>query len=319
MHAPPRTKSTTGNARQPNYNERFGTEHNKIYGRELTVKQPGSREDSHYYGNASEHFAQTVVGFILAVLVTGCAEQHYRASPQTVGELADPLTALMAIQRSTEERGGSFESCLDQNGHGLATVSFSGEKIQIICKKDGRQRIVRYREAPEVEAISHGNNFGHITLHRRDGTAQRVIDTVYWPKFESAKEFADAWYVLAQPRQLRDPATDAVFLDAVKRYQANPKPYEEALRRVQIQVENAIKEHNVLEAATFYRDALKTAVGWPEGHFNLALLLSELDFYPDAINEMRRYLYLIPAAPDTRAAQDKIYEWERKAKSEGSR
>jgi hypothetical protein len=39
----------------------------------------------------------------------------------------------------------------------------------------------------------------------------------------------------------------------------------------------------------------------------------ELEFYADAITAMKRYLYLVPN-PRSRAAQDKIYEWELKSK-----
>ena len=47
-----------------------------------------------------------------------------------------------------------------------------------------------------------------------------------------------------------------------------------------------------------------------DGHYNLALLAADRGFYPEAITEMRRYLYLTPNAPDARAAQDQMYRWE---------
>lgn len=40
-----------------------------------------------------------------------------------------------------------------------------------------------------------------------------------------------------------------------------------------------------------------------------ALVLSETDKFSDAIIEMKRYLALVPDAPDARALQDKIYDW----------
>lgn len=259
-----------------------------------------------------KHVVKMSAWLALMILVTGCSiPQHFRASSQTVGELADPLEAFVALQRSAEKSGGT-KSCTNQRVH-VATFSISGTKIQITCR-DGSQQILHYREAPEAEAMSDVNSFGRVELYGKDGTAHRVVNTIYWSKFESAKEFANAWYVLAQPRKLPDPATDSVFLDAVKRYRAEPQTHAETLRRVQIQVENAIKEHRTIEAATLYHDMLKTAAGWPEGHFNLALIYGDLEVYAEAITEMKRYLYLAPNAPDVRAAQDKIYEWELKAK-----
>ena len=49
---------------------------------------------------------------------------------------------------------------------------------------------------------------------------------------------------------------------------------------------------------------------WPEGHFNEALVLSELRYYGKAIEHMKKYVALVPDAPNARAAQDKIYVWE---------
>lgn len=59
-----------------------------------------------------------------------------------------------------------------------------------------------------------------------------------------------------------------------------------------------------------YRDALRTSPGWGDGHYNLGLLYGDLELFPEAITEMRRYLYLAPDAQDARAVQDRIYEWE---------
>jgi len=62
-----------------------------------------------------------------------------------------------------------------------------------------------------------------------------------------------------------------------------------------------------------YAKALAIAPWWPEGRFNRALILGELKRYSEAVREMKRYLQLVPDAPNARASQDKIYEWEGKA------
>ena len=259
-------------------------------------------------------YANVSVWLVPLVLVTGCAPtvpppQHYRTSSQTVSTLTDSLDALAVLQQSVRD---SSTPCAW--GKSKTTFSISGTKIQFTCS-DGSQQIVRYSEAPEAEVISDFKTcpvMACVKLHEKNGAT--LVNELYSGRVKSAKEFADAWYVLAQPRKLQDPATDSVFSDTVTRYRAEQQTYAETLRRVQVQVESALKEHRVLEAATLYRDALKSAAGWPEGHFNLALLYGELEFYTDATNEMRRYLFLVPTAPDARAAQDKIYEWELKAK-----
>lgn len=84
----------------------------------------------------------------------------------------------------------------------------------------------------------------------------------------------------------------------------------EAARKFQVQAEAAFHRKDFEMADTRYRDALEIAPWWPEGHFNRALILGETGKYKSAIEEMNKYLLLVPDAPDARAANDKIYEWE---------
>ena len=102
------------------------------------------------------------------------------------------------------------------------------------------------------------------------------------------------------------------FEEVAKRYReaAVKPPLPEEARKFQVQAEAAFARKEFGEAAARYRDALKIAPWWPEGYFNRALLLGEMGRYGNAIGEMRKYLALVPDAPDARAAQDKIYEWE---------
>ena len=88
----------------------------------------------------------------------------------------------------------------------------------------------------------------------------------------------------------------------------------ETARRFAVQAGNAAQEKRLGDAIALYGNASSIAPWWPEGHFNLALLLAEEGHYREAIAEMTQFLTLSPNAPDARAAQDKIYEWEGKAK-----
>lgn len=248
------------------------------------------------------------VWVVLTVLATGC--EHYKPTPETVGDLLnDPFKALNAVQSNFNKRvpGRPCYTDIYYKEGDVTSYSISGSQLKIACS-NGAQLTFRYRDTPMPEADQEWAWY-RVNLRSIDGWGK-----IYWgeDRFELAKEFAQAWYVLAQRHNLQDPATDSVFIDAVKHYQADPQTRAETFRRVQVQVESALKEHRVREAGILYRDALKSAAGWPEGHFNLALLFGDLEFYTDAINEMRRYLFLVPTAPDARAAQDKIYEWERK-------
>lgn len=108
---------------------------------------------------------------------------------------------------------------------------------------------------------------------------------------------------------------DARFKEALRAYQpAAVKPaISESARRFKVQAEDAVREKKFDDAAELYRQALNIAPVWPEGRFNRALVLGEIGDYETAVHEMKRYLLLVPNASNVRAAQDKIYIWERKA------
>jgi formylglycine-generating enzyme required for sulfatase activity len=111
------------------------------------------------------------------------------------------------------------------------------------------------------------------------------------------------------------------FQEVVKQYQAaNPKPeMPEMARKFRVQAEFAVQEKRFDKAVELYRKALDMVPWWPEGHYNLALTLAETKKYRDAMNEMTRYLLLTPEAPEARAAQDKIYQWESVAELEAGK
>jgi len=118
---------------------------------------------------------------------------------------------------------------------------------------------------------------------------------------------------VAVPAPPEDPKETAAFEAEANKYRAlavKPTLPEEA-RKYNVQAVAAFKDKQFSEAAGFYANALKIAPWWPDGHFNRALILGELNRFVEAMREMKRYLQLAPNAPNARAAQDKIYEWER--------
>ena len=107
-------------------------------------------------------------------------------------------------------------------------------------------------------------------------------------------------------------STNDPFQDVVAKYQAaNPKPVlSEEAYKYKVQAEFMVQEKQPGRAIELYGKALNIAPWWPEGHFQLGLLLAEAKKYADATQEMKRYLQLAPDGADARAAQDKIYQWE---------
>lgn len=109
---------------------------------------------------------------------------------------------------------------------------------------------------------------------------------------------------------------EASFEQALQSFlNAAAKPeFTEDVRRFKIQAENAVREKRYGDAVNLYEKALNIAPWWADGHYNRAMVFSELQVYETAILEMRRYLKLATKAAIARSAQDKIYEWEAKVK-----
>jgi tetratricopeptide (TPR) repeat protein len=132
----------------------------------------------------------------------------------------------------------------------------------------------------------------------------------------SFRDFSDALLALKLRSSMEtDPAFEARFQQAARTYRAaSPKPeLPESARRFRVQADAMVREKNFNKAIALYEQLLETAPWWPEGHFNLAVQLSSAMDFASAIVEMKRYLTLVPGAPDARDAQDLIYEWELKA------
>ena len=112
---------------------------------------------------------------------------------------------------------------------------------------------------------------------------------------------------LARPDNMDDPFNKV----AANYLAANPKPpLPEEARKYWVQAEFVVKEKKFDLAAEFYAQTMEIAPWWPQGHFNQAVIFAELKKYREAMGEMKRYLQLAPDAPDARAAQDQIYQWE---------
>lgn len=117
----------------------------------------------------------------------------------------------------------------------------------------------------------------------------------------------------AADRRKAEKENEAPFQAALSAYRsAAVKPeLPESARKYKVQADSAVRDKDFAGAVNLYGQALKIAPWWPEGHFNRALVFGEMKEYDVAIIEMNRYLALVPYAANARAAQDKIYDWER--------
>jgi tetratricopeptide (TPR) repeat protein len=147
-----------------------------------------------------------------------------------------------------------------------------------------------------------GSGYSRVCVGHTMYSVQQMAEAIYIVKRQAEREGF-------QPRD-----AEAEFEKAAVAYLAAAvKPeLDEDTRRLKVQAEDALREKRFEDVADFYGEALEIAPWWPAGHYNRALVLSELKEYPDAVVEMKRYLRLAPDAENTRAAQDEIYKWEAK-------
>lgn len=85
----------------------------------------------------------------------------------------------------------------------------------------------------------------------------------------------------------------------------------EEQRRLIVQANAFTQKKDYAGAINRYNKTLElNPTSYPEAYFNLALLHEQQRLYTFAITYLKKYLMLVPGAPDARGAQDKIYEWE---------
>jgi len=210
----------------------------------------------------------------------------------------------------------------------IVGVSFESNRIVL---KIGRERPVDVVipvadiQSIEVRAFSHR---GGDTLNRHGIviTTRDPVPVWLYPHLggfsyrlkNASIRIADALHIVRLHQVRRqaeeDRREDARFEELAAQYRGKSRPdFPEEARRFRVQAEVAVQDKRFGDAADRYEDALKIAPWWPEGRFNRALVLGETSRHADAIREMKKYLLLFPDAPNARAAQDKIYEWEGKA------
>jgi tetratricopeptide (TPR) repeat protein len=103
------------------------------------------------------------------------------------------------------------------------------------------------------------------------------------------------------------------FRSVATKYQiSSEKPaMNEEQRKLFVKGNAMNKQLDYEDALMYYEKAFSlNPVSYPEGYYNYAIIASLAEKYELAILNMKKYLLLLPNAPDGVSAQDKIYEWE---------
>jgi len=184
-----------------------------------------------------------------------------------------------------------------------------------------------FRDTPSPEVKAYGffhNNSGKVYVFAKGigNIAEHNCCNWDWPAAQKheADRFVIAFKTLAAGMPPESPAEVERFQAIVRQYrEAATKPeFPEDARRFRVRAESAVSDKRFDDAADRYEEALKLVPWWPEGRFNRAVVLGDLERYTEAIREMKKYLALVPDSPNARAAQDQIYSWEDKSTAPSS-
>lgn len=143
---------------------------------------------------------------------------------------------------------------------------------------------------------------------------------IIFPLGSEAEAFVKALSVLKQyaikEREIltSEGSSFANFQEKAKTWRAlQVKPgLPEEVRRFRLLAEDALNNKEFEKAIEYYEQGLEIEPLWPQGQYNTALLYGELKDYYSAETHMKRYLELVPDAPDAQAARDQIMIWQSK-------
>jgi len=164
--------------------------------------------------------------------------------------------------------------------------------------------------------ISNCNSF--VDIHLNEDKEIMMYRFVFKSKV-FAKEFAENIYWILHTENLAEESlseADSILFNGLadKYNEMKVKPTITEEQRKYIIQANAYnsKDKDFEKSIEFYKKVISVdAVAYPAAYYNMALIYAEEGYYKSAIRNMKKYLLLVPGASDARAAQDKIYEWER--------
>lgn len=116
-----------------------------------------------------------------------------------------------------------------------------------------------------------------------------------------------------ESKQLLDSVMNQIFFVYPKLKVKPAVP--EYVRKLTVQATSFVEDKNYSQAIEYYQRALTACPYYPLARFNMAMLHATMRDFRSAILQMNAYMRLAPDAPDIRAAQDKIYEWELRVKN----
>jgi tetratricopeptide (TPR) repeat protein len=254
------------------------------------------------------------LAILAALVVSGCSET-YTPSEATVAGMNLPQARTMF----TEAAYAIDFYTRTENFNKIEEVRFEdqGAKVTLIFSNqhDAPWSPCSLSTSRIANTQVYADPLGHyayvdLTVCKMDGLAWLGAGAT-----ERAKEFVNAAYVLSHGAEEARRQEDAAFAEIADQYRsaAVKPPLPEQARAYMVQAQGALNNRNDDDAISLYQKALEVAPWIPGAHYNVAQIMASKGDYYDAIPEMKKYLMLVPNAPDARAAQDQIYLWQGQA------
>jgi hypothetical protein len=152
-------------------------------------------------------------------------------------------------------------------------------------------------------------------------TEYQGMKTYFWLSSSwsqsDAQAAADALKTLVLDARSHLDASNAAALETFKQTcqgwsAQNASAMPDEARQHQATAESDYSRSDLDDAGDEYLAAMRIYPCWPEGLHKRAEILGATGWYTGAIDGMRRYLILLPNAPDAQAARNQIALWQRK-------
>ncbi len=236
---------------------------------------------------------------------------EYEKMGQLDKAIVDLTSTLSAVQKPDMPRvfGADWEgdviwmrgSLLNKEGH-------------IKAAHEDARRVIEMNPKRSL-AFTEENLLDYFDLDKRKKVADEAIDA--GENAEAGGSYLTAFREYRKAYAWGVDSPESIIADMQGIYsKLNPKPrISEEVRRYGVQAESATSEKKYDMAIDLYKRALEIEPCWPQGYFNMAMIMAEKSNFSGAIAKMKMYLKLVPDARDARVAQDSIYQWEYKLKS----
>lgn len=240
----------------------------------------------------------------LSMLLASCAGMSwYTANDSTAGATTEADARVIVILE------------LKRSNRDVVDVRFTSDHVVTALANGQTTSLIR--NLSKVTSLSTERNELIISVAEGESKYNVFLSGSGLGSVSRSKKFMNAIICLSRFARQREKANaryaeefEKLLPDYLDKIASNVELPEEA-RKYKVQAEGAVRTKDFHSAATNFGNAIALAPWWPTGYFNRALVLGELGEYKLAVICMKCYLKLAPEAPNARAAQDKIYDWER--------